>query len=79
MIMLKDNHIDSCNGSIEECVGKAKKLAGFSTMIEVECRSKQDAVRAFTSGAHVAMLDNFKPEQMKQVAKELKVYMFAQI
>lgn len=50
MIMLKDNHIDSCQGSIEKCVAKAKQLAGFSTMIEVECRSKQDAERAFTAG-----------------------------
>lgn len=72
MCMLKDNHIDACKGDIEECVKRARSLGGFSLMIEVECRSKQDAERAIAAGAHVIMLDNFDPVTMKQVAQQLK-------
>ncbi|KAL0485264.1 nicotinate-nucleotide pyrophosphorylase [Acrasis kona] len=71
VVMLKDNHIDACNGSIEAAVTKAKEFGGFSTMIEVECRSLDDARRAASSGAHIVMLDNFNAEGAKSAAKTL--------
>ena len=37
-------------------------VAGFSTKIEVECRSTEDATDAAAAGAEVVMLDNFSPE-----------------
>lgn len=71
MLMIKDNHIDAC-GSITKAVEKGKLVAGFSTMIEVECRSLEDAFEAAKAGAHVVMLDNFGPEKSKIAAKEFK-------
>lgn len=71
MCMLKDNHIDSCGG-ITQAVEKAKKVCGFTTMIEVECRSLKDALEASEAGAHIVMLDNFEPEKCKETAKEIK-------
>ena len=49
MVMLKDNHIWS-TGSITESVRRARYACGFSTKIEVECTSQQDAVEAGEAG-----------------------------
>ena len=37
-------------------------VGGFSTKIEVECRSLEEAREAATAGSDVVMLDNFTPE-----------------
>lgn len=47
-------------------------MGGFSLKIEVECRNLVEAEEAITAGAHVIMLDNFKPEQARDGAKQLK-------
>jgi len=71
MVMLKDNHIWS-SGSISASVAKARAACGFSTKIEVECTSQQDAREAATAGADVIMLDNYSGEQLQVVASALK-------
>ncbi|MBK8951191.1 MAG: carboxylating nicotinate-nucleotide diphosphorylase [Chitinophagaceae bacterium] len=73
MIMLKDNHIDYC-GSIEKAIDKAaqyvqEKKPGLK--IEVETRSIDDIRRVIAMGKGKVfriMLDNFKPEQIKEAA-----------
>jgi len=71
MVMLKDNHIWSA-GSITQAVKIAKKAAGFSQKIEVECQSLEEAIEASNAGADIVMLDNFEPTKLKLDAKELK-------
>lgn len=71
MIMLKDNHIYA-SGSIKDAVLKARKIAGFSLKIEVECSSYDDAAEAITAGADIVMLDNFKPRDLDECAARLK-------
>ncbi|XP_005102473.1 nicotinate-nucleotide pyrophosphorylase [carboxylating] [Aplysia californica] len=71
MIMLKDNHIWTA-GSITQAVKDARVVGGFSTKIEVECRSVQEATEAAQAGSEIVMLDNFSPEAAEQAAKELK-------
>lgn len=71
MVMLKDNHIWSA-GSITAAVTLARKAAGFSQKIEVECQSLEEAMEASGAGADIVMLDNFEPEQLKKDAKTLK-------
>jgi len=71
MVMLKDNHIWSA-GSITGAVRLAKKAAGFTQKIEVECQSYEEAKEAALAGADIVMLDNFKPAQLKEDAKKLK-------
>lgn len=61
MIMLKDNHIDAMGGDITSAVKLAKASASFTSKIEVECRSIDDAVEAAEAGADIVMLDNFLP------------------
>lgn len=55
MTMLKDNHIWSA-GSITQAVQLAKRAAGFSSKIEVECQSLEEAMEAAQAGADVRIL-----------------------
>ena len=70
MVMLKDNHIWSV-GSITEAVKRARRGCGFSSKIEVECRSFEEAVEACEAGADVVMLDNYTAEGAKKDAKKV--------
>lgn len=40
----------------------ARVVGGFSTKVEVECRSLEQAREAASAGCDVVMLDNFSPE-----------------
>ena len=71
MVMLKDNHVWS-TGSITNSVKKARTACGFSTKIEVECRSLEEAYEAVAAGADIVMLDNYTGEGFKVAAAELK-------
>lgn len=71
MIMLKDNHIWTA-GSITQAVKDAKTVGGFSTKIEVECRSVEEANEAASAGCDVVMLDNFKPHALQDAASIIK-------
>ena len=37
-------------------------VGGFSTKIEVECQSLEDAIEASEAGCDIVMFDNFSPE-----------------
>jgi nicotinate-nucleotide pyrophosphorylase (carboxylating) len=71
MVMLKDNHLWSC-GSITKAVKLARKAAGFSQKIEVECQSLDEALEAAEAGADIVMLDNFEPDQLQKDASTFK-------
>ena len=71
MVMLKDNHIWAA-GSIADAVQLARKAAGFSQKIEVECRDLSEAIEAAGAGADVVMLDNYEPALLKDDARTLK-------
>ena len=58
--------------AVTDCVTHAKRATGFSTKIEVECRSLEEALAAGAAGADVVMLDNFGPEGLKKVAAQVK-------
>lgn len=71
MVMLKDNHVWS-TGSISAAVKAARSVAGFSTKIEVEVRSAEEADEAIEAGADIIMLDNFKGKELETVAIGLR-------
>ena len=45
-----------------QAVRAARRAAGFSLKVEVECGSLQEAVEAAEAGADLVLLDNFRPE-----------------
>jgi nicotinate-nucleotide pyrophosphorylase (carboxylating) len=72
MVMLKDNHIWSCGGSIEAAVKKARGVSCFSQKIKVECQSLEEALIAAEAGTDVVMLENFTPDRLRADAKAFK-------
>ncbi|KAF4223918.1 hypothetical protein CNMCM6457_010097 [Aspergillus fumigatiaffinis] len=62
----------SIAAAIPRAVQAAKAAGGFSTKVEVECRSLEEANAAIGAGADVIMLDNFTPEGVRDAARQLK-------
>lgn len=54
-------NLKTCYWSLQ-AVQDARLVCGFSTKIEVECRSLAEAMEAVSAGADVIMLDNFEPQ-----------------
>jgi nicotinate-nucleotide pyrophosphorylase (carboxylating) len=68
-VMIKDNHIKLMG--IEAAIEAAKKT-GFTRKIEVEVESADDAVIAAELGADIIMLDNMKPDAVRETLEILK-------
>ncbi|KAF7590785.1 hypothetical protein BBP40_002353 [Aspergillus hancockii] len=64
--------IESITAAIPRAVAAAKAAGGFTTKVEVECRSIEEANAAIQAGADVVMLDNFTPDGVREAAKKLK-------
>jgi len=71
MIMLKDNHIWS-SGSITAAIQRARKVGGFSLLLEVEVQSEAEADEAIEAGADIIMLDNIEGSQLGPVSQRLR-------
>ena len=65
-IMIKDNHIKAA-GSITKAVELAKGNTGHMVSIEVETETKEQVLEAVEAGAHVIMLDNRNPEEIREL------------
>jgi len=68
MVMIKDNHLLVTN-SMEGIIKNARKRHKH---VEVEVENQRDAMIAASSGATIAMLDNFSPVQIKKTITELQ-------
>jgi len=71
MILIKENHLKYFS-SVSEAVKKAKNAASFSSKIEVEVSSAEEAVEAAEAGADIVMLDNCDPEKVKKAIEMLE-------
>lgn len=58
--------------AIPSAVHAARATGGFSTKIEVECRTIEEANAAIAAGADIIMLDNFTADGVRVAAKQLK-------
>ena len=72
MIMLKDNHIDMAGG-ISAAINRTKdylRATGKSLPIEIETRNLAEVEQVLqTGGVDIIMLDNMKPEQLRQAVR----------
>ena len=69
-ILIKDNHI-AVAGGVREALRSAKR-ASFTKKVEIEVETEEDAVVAVEEGADIVMLDNFDPEDARNVAEGLR-------
>jgi len=70
MIMIKDNHIEITG--LENAFKEAKRQTSFSKKIEIEADTKEQAIKAAEIGADIILLDNMKPNQIREVVAELE-------
>jgi len=62
----------SWEGSISEAIKQARRVGGFSLLLDVEVRNREEAEEAIEAGADVIMLDNMEGEELFNVAADLK-------
>lgn len=60
------------SGSITAAIQQARRVGGFSLLLDVEVQNEQEADEAIDAGADVIMLDNIHGEELKNVARRLK-------
>ena len=65
LILIKDNHI-AVVGSVKKAIEMAKSVYGDKRKIECEVNDFSGILEAIKSGADIVMLDNFKPEDVKE-------------
>ena len=67
-LMLKDTHL-ALFKSVKEALIKARKNIPFTTKIEVECETLNQAKEAMEAGADIIMCDNMDFEEIKNVVE----------
>ena len=65
-VLIKDNHLAACDGDIALAVRRTRDMAPAGTQIEVECESPQQVVAAIDAGAHIVLLDNMAPDELRE-------------
>ncbi len=69
-VLIKDNHIRLAGG-VGEALRRAKR-SSFTKKVEIEVENRRDALLAARGGADIIMLDNFRPDQVRALAKDLR-------
>jgi len=64
-ILIKDNHIAACGGSIADTLARAKAYAGHLRMIEIEVDTLEQLEEALKHGPHAVLLDNMNLETLR--------------
>lgn len=64
--------MDLHEGNIQSAVQQTKKLCSYTQLIQVECRSCEDAINALSAGANAVMLDNAGVELSCAWAAEIR-------
>jgi nicotinate-nucleotide pyrophosphorylase (carboxylating) len=70
-VLIKDNHL-ALSGTITECVKKARSRVSFTKKIEVEVEDSDQAVEAAKAGADIILLDNMKPDHVRNTVDLLQ-------
>ncbi len=70
-VMIKDNHIKGAGGIIP-AIHAARSQIPHTMKIEVEVEDFEQLNQALKAGADIIMLDNMKPDAMKEAVKRVK-------
>ena len=69
--MLKENHIASAGG-ITAAIAAVREQAPWPTAVIVEAETEAQALEAVQAGANGVLLDEFSPEQLRQLVPRLR-------
>jgi nicotinate-nucleotide pyrophosphorylase (carboxylating) len=70
MVMVKDNHVAEMG--LAAAIAHFRERASFTTKIEVEVETPEDAPRAAEAGADIVLLDNMDPEATADAVERLR-------
>ncbi len=68
-ILIKDNHIAACGGSVKEAVSRARVNAPHGLRIEVEVSSLPELEDALDAGAEAVLLDNMDCTELEEAVR----------
>ena len=68
-ILIKDNHVAACGGSVAAAVRRARAGAGPTQEVEVEVSTLEQLDEALAAGARAVLLDNMTPAQVAEAAR----------
>jgi nicotinate-nucleotide pyrophosphorylase (carboxylating) len=68
-VLIKDNHIAACGGSVGEAVRRALRGTGPTQRVEAEVTSLEQLDEAMAAGAHAVLLDNMTPERIAEAVR----------
>ncbi|NMC71105.1 MAG: carboxylating nicotinate-nucleotide diphosphorylase [Myxococcales bacterium] len=68
-VLIKDNHIAACGGSVAEAVRRALAGAGPTQQVEVEVTTLEQLEEALAAGARAVLLDNMTPALVAEAAR----------
>jgi nicotinate-nucleotide pyrophosphorylase (carboxylating) len=68
-ILIKDNHIAACGGSVAEAVRRSLAGAGPTQRVEVEVTTLEQLDEALAAGARALLLDNMTPALVAQAVR----------
>ncbi len=71
-VLIKDNHIAACGGSVKEALRRARANAPRLLKIEIEVDSINQLEDAIVEGADIVMLDNFDDAEIAAAVKKAK-------
>lgn len=70
MVMVKDNHVAAMG--LPGAIAHFRDRASFTTKLEVEVETPEDAPRAAVAGADIVLLDNMPPDETERAVDLLE-------
>jgi nicotinate-nucleotide pyrophosphorylase (carboxylating) len=67
-ILIKDNHVVAAGG-VKNAIVAARARAGHMVHVEIEVDSLDQLEEALAHGAHTVLLDNMKPDMLREAVK----------
>jgi len=67
-ILIKENHVTAA-GSVAAALKQARKIAPEGVWIQIEVETLDQLKEALAEGAQMILLDNMKPEQMREAVR----------
>jgi nicotinate-nucleotide pyrophosphorylase (carboxylating) len=72
-LMIKNNHLDLARRPLAELLREARAAVGPRVRITAEARDRAEAEDAVRGGADVVLLDNFQPDALLALCRDLRV------